>query len=228
MMVVLLNSCKKENTSSTTDSISEEDAAEAITQSVSAESGGMTAQSYNAIEVTNTELSTLPCGITFDSSVSIASESGAAITYAANLSWNWTLTCNNLSIPEVLNFNISGSSSYNAPRMSSDDNSTASFKITGLQPSATAYTMNANYERNGTQQSKVLNKNSFSSTIILESTDLIISKTTQQITSGTATASISGASSSGKSFSYSGTVTFLGNKQATLVMASGNTYNIAW
>ncbi len=39
---------------------------------------------------------------------------------------------------------------------------------------------------------------------------------------------LSGATRTGRSFSYSGIITFLENQQATLTMASGNVYNIQW
>lgn len=220
-------SCKKESSTST-DPVSEEEAAEAISQSVSTESSGMSQQSFAAVTVANAELVFLPCGVEIDSTVTGASLPGAAITYAYNLSWSWVLSCSGLGVPQKINFDISGNSSYDAPRMSSNDNSTASFELTSLTPGTTEYDMTASYQRNGTQQSKVFNKNSFTSTIIITSTNLKVDKITQLVTSGTAAASISGASSSGKSFSYSGTITFLGNKKGTLTMANGNTYQIAW
>ncbi|CAN5481895.1 hypothetical protein BH10BAC2_BH10BAC2_23160 [soil metagenome] len=227
LLAMSVTSCKKESSTST-DSVSEEEAAEAISQSVSTESASMSQQSADAVIVANTELIFLPCGMEFDSSVSGANLPGAAITNAYNVSWSWVLSCSGIGIPQKINFDITGSSSYDAPRMSSNDNSTASFELTGLELSAPSYTMTANYQRYGTQQSKVYNKNSFTSTIVIASTDLLVSKTTQIITSGKATVAISGTSSSGKSFSYSGALTFLGNKQATLTMASGHTYNISW
>lgn len=220
-------SCKKESSSST-DSVSEEEAAEAISQSVSTESSGMSQQSADAVIVANAELVFLPCGIEIDSTVTGASLPGASITYTYNLSWSWILSCSELGIPQKINFNITGSSSYDAPRMSSNDNSTASFELTNLTPGTTEYDMIASYQRNGTQQSKVFNKNTFTSTTIITSTNLKVDKITQLITSGTAAVSISGASSSGRTFSYTGTIAFLGNKKGTLTMASGNTYNISW
>lgn len=226
-LAMSVTSCKKESSSST-DAVSEEEAAEAIAQSVSTESSGMSQQSADAVIVANAELVFLPCGIEIDSTVTGASVPGAAITYAYNLSWSWVLSCSGLGIPEKINFDITGSSSYDAPRMSSNDNSTASFELTSLTPATAEYDMTANYQRNGTQQSKVFNKNSFTSTTIITSSNLKVDKITQIITSGTAAVSISGASSSGRTFSYTGTITFLGNKKGTLTMASGNTYNISW
>lgn len=226
-LALSITSCKKENSSST-DAVSEEEAAEAVSQSVSTESSGMSQQSFAAVTVANAELVFLPCGIEIDSTVTGASLPGAAITYAYNLSWKWVLGCSGLGVPQKINFDITGNSSYDAPRMSSNDNSTASFELTGLTPATAEYDMTTSYQRIGTQQSKVFNKNSFTSTTIITSDNLKVDKITQLITSGTAAASISGASSSGKTFSYTGTITFLGNKKGTLTMASGNTYDISW
>ncbi|WP_162847030.1 hypothetical protein [Mucilaginibacter gracilis] len=49
-----------------------------------------------------------------------------------------------------------------------------------------------------------------------------------QILSGSATVAISGSSTSGKSFTYNGTITFLGGNKATLVLNSGASYTIQW
>jgi hypothetical protein len=39
---------------------------------------------------------------------------------------------------------------------------------------------------------------------------------------------IASTSTSGKTFNFNGTVTFLGNKKATVILNSGVTYNIQW
>jgi hypothetical protein len=56
----------------------------------------------------------------------------------------------------------------------------------------------------------------------------LVDKTTLKIVSGSAAVKVTGSSSSGKSFSFAGTLTFLGSNKATLVLNSGASYAIQW
>jgi hypothetical protein len=218
-------SCKKDASSSTatTDTVSETEASQAITQAVVPTSGGMAEQTANAAIVANDQIA-YPCSQSFDSSILLTNTAGASITYSADLEWNWILNCSAANFT----FAFKGHTTYSAPLMSSNDSTTAWFIITGLQESSTAYVLNSNYVRNGSQQSNIGNRNSFTSLITITSSNINIDKISEQIISGTATVSISGASTSGRSFSFSGNINFLGNQAATLTMASGNVYQINW
>jgi hypothetical protein len=216
-------SCKK--STATGDTVSIDDAANAITEAVSPESSGMVAQTETAVVIVNT--STLPCGTESDTAFSGQNPSGTTVTYSYAYNSSRMLTCDN-GVPQKFEFDFSGKTSYDAPRISSSDSARGQFSITGLQPSASQYVFDETYTRNGSESSKIGNKNSFTSTIAFQSSNITVDKTTQQILSGTATVTIIGATTNGKSFSYSGTITFLGNKQATLVLGSGNTYSISW
>ena len=165
--------------------------------------------------------------VPFDVDAGVLNAAGAAITYSYAYSSNRLLTCN-VGVPSTFQFNFTGKNSYSAAYISSDDSAQGNFNVTGLNPGATQYVFNASYIRNGSETSKVRNQYTFTSNINIQSTDLTIDKSTQQIVSGTATVSISGAASNGKSFSYSGTITFSGGKQALLVLGNGNTYTITW
>ncbi|CAN5136063.1 hypothetical protein BH11BAC6_BH11BAC6_16990 [soil metagenome] len=225
LLLSLFTSCKKENSNAVP--VSEATAAEAISQSISGESGGMSEQSSDACNVTTTQVFLLPCGVQHDSTIS-GSITGPPISFSFNLSWNWILSCSNLGLPEKITFHLSGSSNYDGPSISSTGNSTGTFEISDLASLSAEYSMTANYTRQGTTQSKVLNENSFTSTITVISSDIKINKISRVISSGTAAVSITGTSFSGIAFSYTGTVTFLGDKKATLTMSSGMVYQIAW
>jgi hypothetical protein len=112
--------------------------------------------------------------------------------------------------------------------MSSDDSSSGGFVLTGLAPAAPAYVLNTTYTRDGSQVSKIARNYSFTSKLIIKSTNINVDKTSFKILSGTATVTVSGASSSGKSFNFNGTITFNGDNKATLVLNSGASYNIQW
>jgi hypothetical protein len=166
-----------------------------------------------------------PCGASFDSSIIRSSAAGAAVTYSFSLAWGWKLSC---ASPANFSASFNGRSTYDAPRISSNDSSKGSFVMTGLSLTDANYTLNTNYVRNGSQQSKIGKKNSFTSNITITSGNVKVDKVTREIVSGTATASISGASSSGKAFSFSGTLIFNGNKTATLQITGGSSYTITW
>lgn len=222
--------CNKDdnNAQPTTSAVEEEEIVEAITQSVVPESEGIVMQVSEAYDLAITAANSNYCGITFDSSISKTNQSGATVTYNYALGWEWMLQCEGNNIPNYLDviFNLTGS--YDAPRISSNDKAAGTFSISGLAPAATQYVYSQTYKREGTQQSKVRNKNSFSSTIEINTTNLTINKASGKIVSGTAAVSVSGAASNGNSFSYGGTLTFLGNNNASLVLNNGNTYSISW
>jgi hypothetical protein len=221
-------SCKKDASSTTGSTttgrtVTEADAANAVTASVTPQTSGMVTQVSDATVMASVPVYT--CGQSFDSTIAGASAAGATVTYAFNLTWGWQFSCAN---PASFTGSFKGSSSYSTQYISSSDSSKGNFVLTGITPTAKNYTLNASYTRNGSCQSGIGNKNSFTSTIAITSTNILVSKTTREIVSGTATATITGASSSGKSFSFAGTITFNGNKTATLAITGGGTYQINW
>ena len=223
----LMASCNKDASPATTTAasttVTEADAAEVVTDAVTPQSEGMVAQVSDAQVMTASNA--YACGEAFDSTITRASASGATISYSLSLAWGWKLSCAN---PANFTASFKGSSSYVAPKMSSSDSSSGSFTITGIEPASSDWVFNSSYTRNGSEQSNIGNKNTFTSTLTITSTNIQVSKTTQQIISGSGAVTISGASTSGKSFSFSGTITFNGSQTATLVITGGGTYQIAW
>lgn len=223
--LLFFTACKKDNNDDTT-SISEDEAVEVMTQGISAESGGLAEQTASAARVAG-ESARISCAQTIDTTYTGQNLPGALVTYNYSVHINRQLICN-LGIPQQFIFNIEGQSAYSAPRMSSNDNTTAGFVIGGLQPGSSVYTFNQQYERNGTQQSKVRHQRSFSSKLVITSTDVLVNKSTMKIISGTAAVQFTGTVTGGKTVSYSGTLTFLGERKGLLMLENGNTYNIEW
>lgn len=222
--MILASSCKKDDNAPET--ITEEEAVEVFTQSVSDNSGGLSAQTNEAARVA-TE-SSLSCGQTQDTTISKTSAEGAVVTYAYNATITRTLACNSNFIPSTFTFSYVGRNVYDAPRMSSDDNTTAGFTISGIEPAAPNYVFNQSYVRNGTQQSKVRLQRSFSSTLTITTTDVVYNKAAGMISSGSAAIAFEGAVSGGKSISRGATFVFLGNKTGTLTFNNGGSYTISW
>lgn len=225
--ITLLVSCKKDN-EQTTDAaiVSEEEAVEVMTAGISAESGGLAEQTASAARVAGLS-ARISCGQTIDTTYSGQNLPGATVTYNYNVRINRSLVCN-AGIPQTFNFALYGRMIYTTPKMLSDDKTTASFVIGGFQPGSSVYTFNQEYERNGTQQSKVRQQRSFTSKLIIRSTDVKVDKVSQKIISGTATVQFTGAVTGGKSVSYNATLTFLGDRKGLLTLGNGNTYNVQW
>jgi hypothetical protein len=203
-------------------SISEEEAAEVVAQAVIGTSGGETGQIESAAKIAEDVVS---CGVQKDSSISKSNLPGAAVTYLLNLNWDYSLTCGENA---VFQSSFSGNTVYDAPRMSSNDQSTGSFTITDFGPTSATYTFNSSYVREGTQVSKVGSKRSFSSKTEITSANIKVDKGTRKILSGEAAVAISGSASTGERCSYSGTITFNGSQKATLKFQNGSTYSISW
>ncbi len=223
------SSCKKDSSSTQTTpavtTVTEADAAELSTDAVVPANGGMVTQVNSSVNIYKKVK--LACGETKDSTFTIASLSGASPSYNYTFSWNYVMNCNGI-VPDSLTFGFTGAGSYNGPRMSSNDKSTGGFVLKGFSPTTTSYTLNTTYSRVGTAVSKIGRQNTFNTTTTIKSTNLTVDKTSLEITSGTATVSIVAISSSGKTFTFNGTITFLGNKKGTLVLNSGTSYPIQW
>lgn len=219
---ILFSACKKESTDET---ISDEEVVEAITQSVSASSGGLVTQTETTASLTSNN--TLACGGSKDSTISGQNLPGAVITYNYSLNFHSSLVCA-FGIPSQFNASFTGTSSYTALRMSSIDKCNGQMVVTGLAPSASNYVLNANFVRNGTQQSSVRYQRSFTSTITITSANITVSKSTMKIISGSATVQFDASASGGANVSRGGTITFLGNNEATIKLNNGGVYNIKW
>ncbi|MDB5005795.1 MAG: hypothetical protein JWP45_188 [Mucilaginibacter sp.] len=221
-----LSSCKKASTVTTASStITEADAAELTTDAVSPSNGGMVTQLNSSVTIYKKVA--LQCGVKKDSSIVYISTAGDSPSYSYALNWNYVLSCNGTS-PSLLTFNFTGKANYDGPRMSANDNSTGGFILTGFGASSTQYLLSTNYARSGTYTSKIGKQYTFTSNLAVTSTNVAVDKTSQEIVSGTATVTLTATSTSGKSFAFNGTLTFLGGKKATLVLNSGATYTIQW
>ncbi len=221
-----VTSCKNDtlNNPLASTTITEADAAELTTDAVIPSTGGLVTQMNSSLVLIKASIPA--CGLKKDTSFVQSSATGVKPSYTYGLSWEYSLNCTG-AIPNSLVFSFTGNSTYSGTRMSSSDKSTGGFTVTGFG-TASQYLINANYARVGTATSQINNKYTFNNTITIVATNVAVDKTTKEIVSGSATVSIVATSTSGKTFNFSGTITFLGSKKATLVLNSGTTYNIQW
>jgi len=205
--------------------VSEADAAQFTTDAVIPTAGGMITQINSSVAIYNAV--PLTCGVQKDSTIIVASGTGASPSYNYSLISNYTLTCNGV-VPGQVTFYFTGNVSYSGPLMSSVDKSTGGFILTGLAAGSSQYTFSCNYSRNGTTTSKLGQQNTFTSIIAIQANSVVVDKTTKQIVSGKAAVSIKTTNSAGKIYTFNGTITFSGNNKAILVLDSGTIYPLSW
>jgi len=164
-----------------------------------------------------------PCGQTKDSTLTY-NFSNAFITAAYSSTLEWTLNCNNAMIPQSLDFNRIGTGTYETARMTSDDNAEGNWLVTNLV-TGDNYVFNGMYVRQGSQTSKVRNQNTFTSTLTITGSNLNLSKATRRLASGTASFTLVGSGTGGRSFNYEGSLVFNGNGSVTITV-NGQTRTI--
>ncbi|MCG2792640.1 MAG: hypothetical protein L6262_03705 [Weeksellaceae bacterium] len=222
-----LTSCRKDDDNTTT--VEESEAVDAVSSSLSADANGMaksmeTATIYAEGKNLYTSNPSLNCGQLYSDSYA-ENYSSASYSYNYNGVFSYQLSCGTNGAPQSFAYKANRTGSYDTPRMSSDDNAVAEWKLTTLDASSATTLFNGSYVRTGTQVSKVRNQNTFSSTLTYALTDIAVNKSTHKIASGKASLVFSGTSSTGNQYTYNGAVTFNGNNTATLVI-NGNTYTI--
>lgn len=210
-----LNGCRKSDTvdPSSTITLTEDDAADAFANALGGGLGtcGFMKQIEEAATVAggaSLPKPSDPASITVDTTVTRQKTGMYSYSYVFHYTYG-------LASANRFTFSYSMAGSYETPSMTSSDSATGSIELSNLLVGQT-YTAAALYNRNGMQVSKVRNKISFKSTITMSIANLLVDKTTKQITGGTATLTISGQTGSVRIFAFTSTLTFLGAQQATL------------
>jgi len=221
---LFITSCSEdENISS--ESLSAEEAVEIIEAALAEESGGLaeTASAYTKAFVEEISQN-VQCNTTSTNSYEFT-RNGSVTQASYAFDWEFLITCNGLSIPQSASFTANGSGSYSTQRIDSEDSSTLSAGITGMQPSATQLIFNGSYERMGSQQISInQTTENVTTDFNIAITDLNVHKSDYKIASGTGTFTLSG-DANGNSFSYEGSLTINGDNTATVTI-NGNAYTI--
>lgn len=234
-------SCTKDNSASTSNTITTDQAADIAAGSLAENSNGF-ASVTDDVAVNAQGITSVNSGLAVNSTQATASvhqECGTTVTdsvtrniTADSVTVNYffkyahTLNCNVNSQPDNVIDTVTYSGSFNGPRLSSTNTGSAKVKIAGLTSTATHFVLNGEFKRDGSFQSKVGNKGSGNSHIDIVGTNIILSKPDRKIISGTATITITGTGPKGNTFSYNGTITFNGDNTATLNITGGSSYTI--
>ncbi|MDO3628108.1 hypothetical protein [Mucilaginibacter sp. BT774] len=234
-------SCKKDNSASSSSTITTDQAADIAASSLAENSNGF-ATVTDDVAVNAQGISSVNTGLTVNSTQATASvhqECGTTLTDSVTrnitadsvtinyfFKYSHTLNCNSSNVPDNLINALTYKGSFDGPRLTSTNTGSANVTIAGLSPTATNFVLNGEYKRDGSFQSKVGNKASGNSHIDIVGTNIMLSKPGRKILSGSATISINGTGPKGNSFSYTGTIVFNGDNTATLTITGGASYTI--
>jgi hypothetical protein len=218
-------SCKKPTLTSSSN-VSMDDAASMLSGSLSSNSYGVNNISTDASFSAQTSIATNQlCGSTKMDTLIRQSQPASAATYYYKLMYSHKLTCNISNSPDNITTNLSYAGNFSNSKLSLSNSGTTGFLIAGLTPTATVYAINGEYKSMGTFKLKPDTTNTGSANVDIVIKNLIVTKATQVIASGTATVIVTGTTAKKGDFTYNGTLTFNGNAMATMVI-NGTTYTV--
>jgi hypothetical protein len=214
-------SCKKTADPGATTGVTTDQVAAISAGSLSLASDGL---ATNSNDISSDALSNdQGCGTTVSDSTTKSGTSNN-VNYNYWSKYTKTLTCNQSNEHDNIVYVLSLNGSYQGPNVSSTDTATSTFKIAGFTSFAQSFVINGEYKRTGKFTSNVGDKVSGTSSIDIVVTNLTVSKTTKNITGGTATITIAITTTKGTS-NFNGPLTFNGDGTATLVI-NGTHYSI--
>lgn len=152
------------------------------------------------------------CGFKQSLDYSTSSDEGAINAFNFEFNYDFEVTCEGEQ-PAALAVGLNYTGDFSSESHSIDCSGLANLQLDGLHSDASAFEMNGEYKYNGSFVDKQKNQ-SVTSSIVMTLTDISISKSLHQITTGKGSYSISGSVPSKGSFKYSGEIKFLGAGQA--------------
>lgn len=240
LSTVLFIACSDDDDDNSTQNVSEEEVTEIIKSSLVEEGGIILDINVMSTTLTNTagrpsaenksfndDLNAANCNQTISQSFSNSNTVGNR-SWTITSNWSWTLNCDaqNNSISWDLEGN--GSLDFDGPNLSKDITRTHDFNISGIEPSSPEWTYNASHNRTGVIQSNVGNQNNMMTDLTYGSTDIVVSKATQQIVSGTFDLDFTATLANGNVVNRGAAVVFNGNQTATVTLNNGTTFDVSW
>ena len=152
---------------------------------------------------------------------------GYSFQYTARYRYEFSLLKDSLSFQYWLK------GTYSTPRASADDSAWADLRITKFLGSDSCM-INGTYNRLGTHTLKIREQKQFTSRVTATLTNVVFDKVTKKAMYGTIALNVSGESSTGNTFSYSGVLAIYGNVPASLILndvtyeVDLNTGNATW
>lgn len=230
MMLFSIAACDEDESTSTSTIVSNEEAADMVASSLAEESSGMTTvvtdATSTAEEASGSEGGRkASCGYSESFELTKTNQQGAIITYSYDYSYTYQMTCNTDNEPLTLISGADFTGMFDAPRLASSHTGKSDLSVSALDESATNYLVNGTYSRTGTFESRVHNKNTSTSTVLISVDEITVDKDADEIVDGSASVSITGEVPGKGSFSFNGSIVFDGNGKATLTI-DGTTYSV--
>lgn len=230
VLFLTVAACDEEGTTSSS-LISTEEAADMVATTLAESSSGLT---VSVTEATATAASAElepssggrknSCGYSESKSFSTVNRNGSVITFSYDFSYDYLVSCNDDNQPILLASEVYFDGSFDAPRLSSTHTGTGDLNVSALDETATTYRVNGSYSRSGSFESKIRNKNTSNSTVLVSIEEIIVDGD-NTITEGTATVNINGEVPGKGEFTYSASIEFEGGNEAKLTI-DGTIYTI--
>lgn len=209
-------SCNKGSSSSQPNNNSTDEAADLVTASLSTSTQGALSGATDITVSADAKLHVdTTCGVIWADSVNRSIPFGQQYNYSYKAKYTYTYNCG--TSPSVTTTSAY-SGSFVTPNLSSTFSGSSDFTIGGVNHSSPTYTINGEYKRNGSFQSKTDTSFEGTQNIDITITNLVLVKPLRMIKSGSATFTISGDMPKRGAFNYTGTIVFNGGDNATLTV----------
>ncbi len=222
IIIFQLCSCAKDSQTAKEFIVTEQDAAEVISNSILPTYGGLISKITNVVNLSQ-NLSG-KCGMSNDTTLfNPALKSNLAIDFTYKLNWRYWTNCNDLSIQ----FGVTGTNNYSGIHYSVTDQSNGIYTLTPKTfGSINVYKVKISQTRTGNALKKDIGNKTFTDTIVLQSDSVNVDKMTGKIISGRISMTLYGKSSSG--FRFTGDFVFINEHKATLTITGGGSYDVSW
>ncbi len=216
-------SCSDNDENDSENAITEDEAVMLVASSLEEESGGSIETIIQlTIDVEITVETNEVCGETFDDGIAYDyDKNGISASYTGD--WSYQIQCDESNLPSSATYSYEKALTASTARVSSSGTSKLSGTLEGLNPDVESFYLAGVYKGDYTQQLTVSDK-SVTSNLVLNIESLVIDKSTDSITSGEASFTLSGTSN-GVSFSYTGTISFKADGSAEVII-DGHTHII--
>lgn len=166
------------------------------------------------------------CGVTKDTTF-IKFYDGSFVSFNYTTSYEYELDCNSIGVPTTLAYTFISDGERSSRRLTSEGVSSGSLSATGLELSASSYTLNGSFSRDHSFAFTSNPQRFLTSISNVDLSNLLVSKSTGKIEGGFASFLIVGESGV-DTYEYTAEVTFNGDVTATVSIDNGvYTVNLA-
>ncbi|GAB2981528.1 hypothetical protein GCM10027049_17050 [Mucilaginibacter puniceus] len=176
----------------------------------------------NAITLANKSSSF--CGVSVTDSVIRKSTLGANFNCDYKLKYTNKLNCNASNLPDNITGSLTYAGKFTGPKLISEFTGSRVYRIAGLTPAADNQVFNGEYKCYNNYKFKSDTTNKGTANIYFGVKNLIVSKASHKIISGTAMIMVTGSSTKKANFTYNGQLTL--SASSAILTLNGNEYNI--